>query len=73
MNAVLNYLERVYHTFTVKDALEIALIGLITYFVYRSLRGTRGARVVRGFIFLLVTSFVVIRLLSDYMHMERLN
>lgn len=73
MNDITAYLLRVYHTFTPKDALEIALIGLIIYFVYRSLRGTRGARVVRGFIFLLVTSFILLRLLSDYLHLERLN
>jgi diadenylate cyclase len=73
MNDILNYLSRLYHTFTPKDALEALLIGLVIYFIYRSLRGTRGARVVRGFVFLLVTSFVLLRLLSDYLHMERLK
>ena len=41
--------------------------------IYRGLRGTRGARVVRGFIFLLLVSFVLMRLLSDYLHMGRLR
>jgi diadenylate cyclase len=73
MTDVINYLSRLYHTFSLKDALEVLLIGLVIYFVYQSLRGTRGARVVRGFIFLLVISFVLLRLLSDYLDMKRLN
>lgn len=73
MSDILRYLERIALTFSTKDAFEILLIGIVTYFVYRSLRGTRGARVVRGFIFVLVTSFVVLRLVSGYFHMERLN
>ncbi|HUU31965.1 MAG TPA: diadenylate cyclase CdaA [Phycisphaerae bacterium] len=73
MRDVLNYLERVYQTFGLKDALEIALIAGVIYLVYRGLRGTRGARIVRGFIFLLVTSFVLLRLMSGYLGMERLN
>jgi diadenylate cyclase len=73
MNDVLNYLARLYQTFGLKDALEIALIAALTYLAYRSLRGTRGARVVRGFIFVVVTSFVLLRILTDYLHMERLN
>jgi diadenylate cyclase len=73
MNDILNYLSRLYYRFTLTDAFEALLIGLVIYLIYRSLRGTRGARVVRGFIFLLVTSFVLLRLLSDYLHMERLK
>jgi diadenylate cyclase len=73
MRDVLNYLRGLYHNFSFTDALEFVLIGLVIYGVYRSLRGTRGARVVRGFIFLLVISFVLLRLMSDYLHLERLN
>jgi diadenylate cyclase len=73
MNDILNYLGRISRSFGPKEALELLLIGIVVYFIYRSLRGTRGARVVRGFIFLLVTSFILLRLLSGYLHMERLN
>ncbi len=73
MSEVLNYLTRLYQTFTPTDALELVLIAAVTYLIYRALRGTRGARVVRGFIFLLVISFVLLRLLSDYLHMGRLK
>jgi diadenylate cyclase len=41
--------------------------------VYRSLRGTRGARLVRGFVFLLLIIFVGVRLVSDYLHLERVQ
>jgi len=73
MNDVWNYLERLWQTFTLKDALEIALIAGLVYLAYRSLRGTRGARVVRGFILVLVTSFVLLRILTEYLHMDRLK
>ena len=73
MNDVWNYLERLWQTFTLKDALEIALIAGLVYLAYRSLRGTRGARVVRGFIVVLVTSFVLLRILTEYLHMDRLK
>ncbi len=68
-----NYLTRLVYTFTWMDALELLLIGAIVYVVYRSLRGTRGARLVRGFVFLVVLSFVGVRLVSDYLHMDRLK
>ncbi len=73
MNEILDYLSRVYQTFRFTDALEIALIALLVYLVYRSLRGTRGARVVRGFVLVLVTGFVLLRILTDYLHMQRLS
>ena len=73
MNEILNYIQRIYQTFTPTDALEVALIAAVIYLIYRGLRGTRGARVVRGFIFLLLVSFVVMRILSDYLQMGRLR
>jgi diadenylate cyclase len=73
MNDIINYLGRLYQTFTITDALEVALIAGLVYLVYRSLRGTRGARVVRGFILVLVISFVLLRILTGYLHMQRLT
>jgi len=73
MTEILNYIQRIYQTFTPTDALEVALIAGLIYLVYRGLRGTRGARVVRGFIFLLLVSFVVMRILSGYLQMGRLR
>jgi diadenylate cyclase len=73
MNDFLNYLVRLSGNFGPKEVLELLLIGVVVYVIYRSLRGTRGARVVRGFIFVVVTSFVLLRMLSGYLHMERVN
>jgi diadenylate cyclase len=73
MNDFLNYLVRLSGNFGPKEVLELLLIGVVVYIIYRSLRGTRGARVVRGFIFVVVTSFVLLRMLSGYLHMERVN
>jgi len=73
MNDVINYLGRLVHNFGWKDGLELALIGGVVYLVYRSLRGTRGARLVRGFVFLLLIIFVGVRLVSDYLGLERVQ
>jgi diadenylate cyclase len=72
MTDVLNYAARLVRTFGWADALELLLIGLLVYVVYRSLRGTRGARLVRGFVFILVVSFLGVRLLTEYFQMGRL-
>jgi diadenylate cyclase len=50
-----------YNLFVV--AVELLLIGLVVWWATRFLRGTRGARLVKGFALLLVTVYVVIRLL----------
>jgi diadenylate cyclase len=73
MTEVLNYLDRLRQTFQPRDALEMLLMAAMIYVAYRSLRGTRGARVVRGFVFVVVTSFVLLRILTEYLQMERLN
>jgi len=73
MNDILNYLGGLIRTFEWRDVLELALIGGVVYLVYRSLRGTRGARLVRGFVFLLLIIFVGVRLVSDYLQLERVQ
>jgi diadenylate cyclase len=73
MNEILDYLNRTWHTFKPTDALEIAIIAALVYVAYRSLRGTRGARVIRGFIVVLIISFAVLRILTEYLEMERLK
>ncbi|MHC4562668.1 MAG: diadenylate cyclase CdaA [Planctomycetota bacterium] len=61
---VTTYLYRVGTTYNlVVVAAELLLIGLVVWWATRFLRGTRGARLVKGFVLLLVTVYVVIRLL----------
>ncbi|HEX4797378.1 MAG TPA: diadenylate cyclase CdaA [Humisphaera sp.] len=45
-------------------AIELFLIGLAVYSVLRFLRGTRGARMLKGIAFVLITLYLVVRLLS---------
>src|SRR2546423_1295099 len=45
-------------------AIELLLIGLVVYWVLRFLRGTRGARMLKGIAFVLITVYVLVRLIS---------
>src|SRR5437764_643243 len=45
-------------------AIELLLIGLVVYWVLRFLRGTRGARMLKGIAFVLITLYVIVRLVS---------
>ncbi len=55
------------------DAIELLVIGLAVYAIARFLRGTRGARLIRGFIVLLVMSTVVLYLVANSLQMERIK
>ncbi len=55
------------------DAAEFLVIGVAVYLIMRFLRGTRGARLVRGFIVLLVSSTVVLYLVANWLHLERIQ
>ncbi|MHC4982011.1 MAG: diadenylate cyclase CdaA [Planctomycetota bacterium] len=63
IDAITTYLDRIgtYNLFVV--AVELLLIGAVVWWVMRFLRGTRGARLVKGLALLLVTVYVVIRVL----------
>lgn len=56
-----------------RDTIELLVIGLAVYAIARFLRGTRGARLVRGFIVLLVVSTVVLYLVANSLEMERIK
>jgi len=71
INAITSYLDRVatYNPFVV--AIELLLIGAVVWWVMRFLRGTRGARLVKGMALLLVMVYVVIRLLPKNLGYEQ--
>ena len=46
-------------------ALELLLIGLVVYWVVRFLRGTRGARMLRGIAFVLISLYLIVGLLAE--------
>jgi diadenylate cyclase len=55
------------------DVAELLIIGLGVYAAMRFLRGTRGARLLRGFIFLLVGSTLVVYLVANVLDLERIK
>lgn len=63
IQAILNYVDRVGHYSLIVVVVELLLIGLIVWWITRFLRGTRGARLIKGIAVLLAGVYVVIRLL----------
>ena len=54
-------------------AIELLLIGLVVYWVVRFLRGTRGARMLRGIAFILISLYLIVGLLAEQFHLDRLQ
>src|SRR3954469_11225724 len=54
-------------------AIELLLIGIVVYWVVRFLRGTRGARMLKGISFLLITLYLVVRLVGKTFGFERIE
>mgnify|MGYP000692919430 CR=1 FL=1 len=52
---------------------ELLLIGILVYFVLSFLRGTRGARMLRGVAFLLISLYLVVRLVAAQYGLERIQ
>ena len=56
-----------------KIALEMLLIGVVVWWVIRFLQGTRGARLLRGVVMLLITLDLAVRLLAGLFGLTRLE
>jgi len=69
----LDALRRLFHRLVWTDAIEILVIGLAVHVIIRFLRGTRGARLLRGFIVVLLTSTVVLYAVARVLDLERIN
>lgn len=72
-NAITAYLNRVGHYDPVVVAVELLLIGMVVWWVMRFLRGTRGARLVKGVAVILATVYIAIRLLPEDLRWERIK
>ncbi|MEN8128269.1 MAG: diadenylate cyclase CdaA [Planctomycetota bacterium] len=72
MNAIFQYIQGLdfYGRFVV--AAELLLIGLFVYAIITFLEGTRGERLFRGMIFVLVVSSLVMNLLVKTLEMTRI-
>jgi diadenylate cyclase len=73
VDAILEYLQRVYTYPHVEVLVELLLIGFVVYWFVNFLEGTRGERLFRGVIFLLVTGSLVLNFLVRHYGFERLQ
>src|SRR5678816_2481304 len=54
-------------------AIELLLIGLVVYWVLRFLRGTRGARMLRGVAFVLISLYLLVRIIGTQFGLDRIE
>lgn len=72
-NAILTYFQRVSGYSLTVTVLQLLLIGLVVYLVMRFLKGTRGARLLKGAALLMGIVFIVIRLLPKTDEWQRIE
>jgi len=68
-----DYLRRVAALEWYGVAIELAFIGLVVYWVVDFLEGTRGERLFRAVIFILIVGVLVLKLIVSQIHLERLQ
>lgn len=74
LQAVQVYLMRIYNSESLLTvAIELLLIGLVVWWVVRFLRGTRGARLFKGALFLLAVGYLIINLLAKQLDWNRIQ
>jgi len=71
--AILSYFHRIATYNTAVVVIELLLIGVVVWWVMRFLRGTRGARLVKGVALLLAIVYIVIRLLPKNLGWDRVE
>jgi len=54
-------------------ALELIFIGLVVYWAVDFLEGTRGERLFRGILFILIVGFLILKLVVDTLKLDRLQ
>ena len=73
LEAISLYLQRVRTYNPMVVIVELLLIGAVVWWVMRFLRGTRGARLVKGFALLLACVYVVILMLPERLGWQRIQ
>lgn len=71
MNAIIEYILRINFYERLIVIAELLLIGLVVYAVVNFLEGTRGERLFRGMIFILVVGSLILNLVVKRFGMER--
>lgn len=65
---------RAFHTYPWwQVTVELLLIGMVVYWVVRFLRGTRGARMLRGIAFILIGLYLIVHVLGSVFGFKRLE
>jgi len=54
-------------------AIELLLIGAVVYWIIRFLRGTRGARMLKGVAFVLISLYLIVRLVGTQFGLNRIE
>ncbi|HEV2294359.1 MAG TPA: diadenylate cyclase CdaA [Tepidisphaeraceae bacterium] len=54
-------------------AIELLLIGLVVYWVLRFLRGTRGARMLKGIVVVLISLYLIVALVGTQFGLDRIE
>lgn len=73
MDAILQYFNRIATYNPLIVFIELLLIGLVVYWAIDFLEGTRGERLFRGIIILLIAGSMILKLLIGYFDFERLQ
>lgn len=73
METLINYFYRVAQNPWWVVAIELFLIGLVVYWAVDFLEGTRGERLFRGVIFILIAGVLILNLISERSQFERLE
>lgn len=70
----LNDFFRAFHSYRWwQVGIELLLIGIVVFSVLRFLRGTRGARMLKGIAFILATLYIIVRFLSTQFELLRVQ
>ncbi len=73
MEALIDYLHRVAANNLLGVLIELVLIGLVVYWIIDFLEGTRGERLFRGVILIIIASVLLLNLVAERFHLERLQ
>lgn len=73
MQSTIDYFRRVSHYDWGIVAVELLLIGVVVYWAVDFLEGTRGERLFRGVIYVLIAGVLILNLISELYRFERLE
>ncbi len=71
--AIREYFYRISDIGLLTVAIELFSIGVVVYLVLRFLQGTRGLRLIKGLVVILVAMFLLVKVAAFGLHLERIN